>query len=291
MFPVLLETRLFGLLSEPWRLHTYGLLIATGFLLAMLLVTREAKRRGEDPSRVTDLGFYMLLMGLLGARLLFIVTKLPEYLANPLRILAFWQGGLVWYGGFFSATLFMMFYCRRNRLPFWRYVDLMVPYMALAHGFGRIGCFFAGCCHGAPTSMPFGVVFPLASFAHQAQQSEGLVGLTEPPLPVHPTQLYEALVEFALFSFLLLFARRKRYDGQLFLIWLATYACARFVIEFFRGDSERGVYLLSTSQYAALLAALLATGIYLKLRRHGALAEASPPPDPPPHKTPAPRID
>ncbi len=267
MLPVVLTTRLFGLLSQPWEIHSYGVLIATGFLLAMVLAAREARREGEDPDRIIDLAFYVLLTGLAGARILYIVTKLPEYVENPIRVLKFWQGGLVWYGGFIAAALYVFWYCRKHRLPFLKLADIIVPYMAMAHAFGRLGCFAAGCCYGSPTHVPWGVVFPDESIVHQAQQSVGLVSITDPPLPVHPTQLYEALAELGLFALLLWLRTRKRYDGQLFLVWLALYPVLRSIIEAYRGDLERGVYVLSTSQYISVLVAAAAVVMYWRLRR------------------------
>lgn len=267
MHPVAFSTTLFGLLSKPWELHSYGVLIAIGFLLAMILAAREARHEGEDPDRIIDLAFYVLLTGLAGARLLYILTKLPEYIASPAQVLRFWQGGLVWYGGFIAAVLYVAWYCRRHRLPFFKYADIVVPYMALAHAFGRLGCFAAGCCFGSPTQMPWGVVFPDGSIVHQAQQSAGLVGLADAPLPVHPTQLYEAAVELTLFAVLLWLRGRKRYDGQVFLLWLIAYPVARTVIEMARGDLERGVYVFSTSQYLSVAVAVVAGVLYWKLRK------------------------
>lgn len=277
MHPVLLQTTLFGLLSKPYEIHAYGVFIAIGFLLAMVLASREAKRVGEDPDRIVDLAFYMLLTGLLGARLLFIVTRLPDYAQDPWRIIKFWQGGLVWYGGLIAAGLYVVHYTRRHRLPFFRFADILVPYMALAHAFGRLGCFAAGCCYGAPTEMPWGVVFPPGSMVHQAQQSTGLVGIDDIPMPVHPTQLYETVGELGLFVVLVLWRRHKRYDGQLLLVWLASYPLLRSLIEIYRGDVERGVYILSTSQYLSIGVALVAVALFIHLRRgHGRELPARP---------------
>lgn len=278
MFPVLFQTSLFGWLSRPWEIHTYGVLIAMGFLLALMLSAREARREGEDPDRIVDLGFYILVTGLAGARLLFILTKLPDYAESPLRILKFWQGGLVWYGGFIAAALYVAYYARKHRLPFFKYADIMIPYMALAHAFGRLGCFTAGCCYGEPTHAPWGVVFPSESIVHQAQQSAGLVGIVDLPVAVHPTQLYEALAELALFGLLIAIRRVKRYDGQLLLTWLAAYPLLRSIIEIYRGDFERGVYVLSTSQYISIGVALVAIGLYVHLRRRGRRDELAPAP-------------
>ncbi len=278
MHPVLFSTTFFGLFKEPWSLHVYGLLIAAGFLLAMQLAARQAGREGEDPDRLIDLAFYLLLAGLIGSRIVFIFTKLDQYVANPLEIVMFWRGGLVFYGGFIGAALYLVYYARRYRLDYFKLVDVMIPYVAMAHAFGRLGCLAAGCCFGKPTEMPWGIVFPVASMAHQQQQSQGLVQLGESALPVHPTQLYEAGFELSLFWLLLYIRPMKRFHGQLFLVWLSIYPIGRSIIELFRGDKERGVYgLLSTSQYIsiAVAGAAIAVYIYLRKQRSGTAAVAA----------------
>ena len=267
MHQIFFQTDLFGLLKEPWQLHTYGLLIATGFLLAMVLAKRQAERENEDPDQVVDLAFYLLLAGLLGARVVFILTKLEDYVHHPLEIFMFWRGGLVWYGGFIAAALCAFYYSKKNRLPYFKYVDILIPYMALAHSFGRLGCLCAGCCFGKPTDLPWGVVFPNGSMVQQAQQSAGLVSLTARSLAVHPTQLYEAGAELAMFWLLLLMRRNKRFHGQLFLVWVGSYPALRSTIEMFRGDKERGVYILSTSQYISILVAFAAVGLFFYFKR------------------------
>jgi phosphatidylglycerol:prolipoprotein diacylglycerol transferase len=271
MHPVLFSTTFFGLFKEPWSLHVYGLLIASGFLLAMQLAARQAGREGEEPDRVIDLAFYLLLAGLIGSRLVFIFTKLDQYLANPLEIVMFWRGGLVFYGGFIGAALYLVYYTRRHRLDYFKLVDIMIPYVAMAHAFGRLGCLAAGCCFGKPTEMPWGIVFPNGSMAQQQQQSQGLVQLGDTALAVHPTQLYEAGFELLLFWFLLSLRPMKRFHGQLFLVWLSIYPIGRSIIELFRGDKERGIYgFMSTSQYISIAVALSAVCVYVYLRRQRA---------------------
>lgn len=269
MYPVIHEFDLFGLLKDPASLHTYGVLIATGFLIAMNLAKRQAARENEDPDRVVDLSFYVLLFGLIGSRLVFILTKYRDYLHNPIEIVMFWRGGLVWYGGFIAAAGYVAYYCRKHQLSYPKYADMFIPYVALAHSFGRLGCVAAGCCFGEPGEVPWAIVFPNGSMAHAAHQSAGLVGLGDAALPVHPTQLYESGFEMAMFWLLLLWRPHKRFHGQLFLIWLAIYPIARTIIELYRGDKERGVWLLglSTSQYISIGVAGFAVWLYLRLRK------------------------
>jgi phosphatidylglycerol:prolipoprotein diacylglycerol transferase len=267
MHPYIFQTDLFGMLSEPLSLHAYGLLIATGFLLAMSLSRRQAAREGEDPEMMVDLTFYLLLSGLIGARLVFILTQLTAFMAHPLEIFMFWRGGLVWYGGFIGAVSYLAYHSRKANIPFFKTVDILIPYMALAHGFGRLGCLFAGCCFGRPATLPWSIVFPVQSMAQHTQYMMGWIPLTAPSLPVHPTQLYEAGAEFAMFWLLLLLRPSKRFHGQLFLLWVSLYPIIRSVIEMYRGDKERGVYILSTSQYISIGVGIMALVLYFVLRR------------------------
>lgn len=269
MHPLLFQTTFFGLLARPWSLHTYGLFIAVGFLLGMNLARRQAEREGEDGEAMVDLTFYLLLAGLVGARIVFIATQLPSFLADPAEILMFWRGGLVWYGGFLGALAYLVYQTRRRALPFFKTVDLLIVPMALAHGFGRLGCLAAGCCYGYPTDRPWGIVFPPHSMAQEAQWIAGQVHALAPSLPVHPTQLYEAGAEFLLFALLVAARGRKRFHGQLFLLWLSIYPILRTLIETFRGDKERGVWVLSTSQYISvgIGAGAFALALYFRVRR------------------------
>jgi len=267
MHPVLFSFDFFGLKAEPISLHTYGLLIATGFLFAIVLSKRQAEREDEDPERIVDLGFYVLLAGLIGARIVFILTKLDEYVRDPLAVVMFWRGGLVWYGGFIGAAGFVWYYCKKHRLNYWKFADLTIPYVAMAHAFGRLGCVAAGCCFGQPTDQPWGIVFPVGSPAQQAHQSAGAIGYGDLALPIHPTQLYEAGAEMMMFWILIAVRRHKSFHGQLMLIWLACYPVIRSIIEMFRGDSERGIYIISTSQWISIGVAAFAIWVYFHLRK------------------------
>ena len=130
MHPVLYEFDFFNLLTEPWQLHTYGVMIAAGFLIAMNLVQRQAAREGEDPEQTVDLCFFILLAGLVGSRVVFIFTRFDYYLQNPFELFMFWRGGLVFYGGFIAASIYVVYYTRRNRLNFFKFADIIIPYLA-----------------------------------------------------------------------------------------------------------------------------------------------------------------
>jgi len=250
-----------GLLQGPVAIpvHGYGVLIAAGFVAAIFVAQREARRRGQDPDRIGDLAFFLLLAALVGSRLYFIAVNWRDYTGEHVwltfhglpipRVLALWEGGLVFYGGFIAAALTAFWYLRRHHMPFLAHADTLIPSVALGHFFGRLGCFAAGCCWGAPSHahVPWLTRFPPESLAYQtfagrpnAAELIAAGGLST--VPIHPTQLYEALGELALFALLVLAVRpRKRFDGQVLACWLMAYAVLRTVVELFRGDVERGL--------------------------------------------------
>ena len=194
-----------------------------------------------------DLAFVGVVYGVIGARLLFVLTNLKHFQAFPLEVLYVWSGGLVFYGGFLFAIPCCVLFAKLKKQPYERTYDAIVAPLALGHGIGRIGCLGAGCCHGSPTTMPWGVSF-----------GSDLVDASVRGLSLHPTQLYEsaALVLFSFFAGRYLLS--KRYSiGKLYPLYMMGYGLVRFTIEIFRGDSVRGFYLgLSTSQWVAILIVL-----------------------------------
>lgn len=250
-----------GYLDEDLRLplHTYGLLLALGFVVAIWVAQREARRQGQDAEAIGDLSFWILVAALVGSRVYYIFVNWDDYFgANALvatrlgripRLLAVWEGGLVFYGGFIAATLTAWWYMRRHQMGFLAYADTLIPSVALGHFFGRLGCFSAGCCWGqvGHVHLPWLAEFPPESLAYQsfaarADPSQYLAPDRLHTLPLHPTQLYEAAGELALFLLLVAVVRpRKRFHGQVLATWLMAYAVLRSVVESFRGDVERGV--------------------------------------------------
>jgi phosphatidylglycerol---prolipoprotein diacylglyceryl transferase len=247
-----------GLLDGPVSLplHTYGLLIATAFVAGIWLAQREGRRMGLDPERIADLSFWILVAALVGSRVFFILVNAGDYFGEGAwvvtrfgripRLLAIWEGGLVFYGGFIGAGLAAAWYLRRHRMPFLLFADTLIPSLAFGHFLGRLGCFAAGCCWGGTCDphLAWGAQFPPESLAYQsfAARTGGTAFLSADrlhTLPLHPTQLYE----LALFALLVALVRpRKRFHGQVLAVWLMAYAVLRTVVETFRGDIERGVY-------------------------------------------------
>lgn len=234
-----------------FRLPTYGFLLVTALVSALYTVVRLGRREGLDTNRLMDFSTWLILVALVGAKVLMILTDWSYYRENPGEIFSkttFLAGG-VFYGGFVAAVFFAVWYVRVYRLPFWKISDLCAPAIALGQSVGRLGCFAGGCDYGKPTSSFLGVTFT-NPYSHE---------ISGVPLgiPLYPTQLFESLATLLILAVLLWRYRHKRYDGQVFLLYLALYALARFGIEFLRGDEDRGFvfgHLLSTSQFIALLA-------------------------------------
>jgi len=239
----------------PITLHTYGLFVTTGVLLAIALAAKEARREGMDPQRMLDLGFYLLVASIIGSRLVFVLIFYEEYLARPWAIFKLWEGGLVFYGGFALALPVGVWYLRRHRLPLWKTADIWAAPLALGHAVGRIGCFAAGCCYGRPTDVPWAVTF-------SDPQSLAILGV-----PLHPVQLYEALSNFLLFLLLSFYRRFRRFEGELFWLYVLLYSAVRFGLEFFRGDARGFIipFYLSVSQGISIPLVVVSLAMLLRL--------------------------
>ncbi len=256
-----------------FRLPTYGFLLATALLGAVYTVIRLGRHEGLEEGRLLDFSVWLIIVGLLGAKVLMIVSEWSYYRQNPGEILS-WntlEAGGVFYGGFVAATFFALWYVKVYHLPLPKLFDVYAPAIALGQSVGRLGCFAAGCDYGKPTQ----------SFLHVVFTNPTAHDVTGVPLgvPLHPAQVYESLATLTIFGILLWRYRRKRRDGQVFLLYLALYAVARFFLEFLRGDEDRGFvfnHLLSTSQFIALLALISAAVMVLWMRGHRQRTAAAP---------------
>ena len=234
----------------PITIYGYGLMIAIGVLAAYFSATYRSKKYALDPDKVFYVTVWAVIGGFGGAKLLYLITQLPAILKDP-SLLKDARNGFVVYGGIIGGILVGWLYCRIKKLKFLEYFDLMMPSIALAQGFGRIGCFLAGCCYGKETSGPLAVTFTNSDFA---PNNVALI----------PTQIYSGFLDFAHFLLLLYVAKHKKADGQVAACYLIFYSIGRFVIEFFRGDIERGsVGVLSTSQFISIFTTV--AGIILLL--------------------------
>ena len=251
--------RLFEL--GPVTVYTYGVLLAAAYLLGLKLAMVRAKARGLDANRVLDLGIYIIISALIGAKLLLFLTDAEMFVQNPRELLTLARSGGVFYGGLILAVVVALIYIRRIGLPLWTTTDVFAPGIALGHVVGRFGCLFAGCCFGKPTTLPWGITF------HDTFAATN-VG-TPLNTPLHPTQLYEAGAELIILIVLLWTERKGRpYPGRTFWLYMLLYSVSRFIIEFYRGD-ERGnpIGTLSTSQLISVLLAPLAIAMLVYLAR------------------------
>ncbi len=237
-------------------LYTYGLFVALGFLTAIWLAQTEARRVGVNPSYTLDLGFYMLIAAIIGARIFFLAVN-PDIIAeSPWAIFQIWKGGLVFYGGFIAALITAIVYVRKKKIAFMRIADIFSPGIAAGHAVGRIGCFFAGCCYGKACDLPWAVVF------------KDPLSLAPTGIYRHPTQLYSVAGNFLIFLFLWFYRKRTTYQGQLFWLSVLLYGLVRAFIELFRGD-PRGFLFddVSVSQGIGVLMAALALVILIRKRK------------------------
>ncbi len=215
-------------------LPTYGLFVATGVLIGLWISVRNSARQGINPDKAWNLGILVVLCGILGAKILYIINDWSSYVAHPAEIFSIstLQAGGVFSGGLIGALLAAVWYIRKHHLPALATCDAFAPGLALGHAIGRIGCFAAGCCWGKPTTHWWGVTFtnPVANALVGTPLNEAL----------EPTQLFESAVELANFILLMWMFKRKKFDGQVFGAYLILYGVARFFLEFLRDDPGRG---------------------------------------------------
>jgi phosphatidylglycerol:prolipoprotein diacylglycerol transferase len=263
MYPRLLELPWSVPYLGPITIYTYGVLLAAAYLFGLKLAMVRAKRRGLDEARVLDLGIYIIIAALVGAKLLLLVTDFNTFRNNPRELLTLARSGGVFYGGLILAVAVSFWYIRRVGLPLWTTCDVFAPGIALGHVIGRFGCFFAGCCYGRPTRVPWAITFTDPFAAEN-------VG-TPLNVPLHPTQLYEAGAEAIILGVLLMTERNGRpFAGRTFWLYILLYAISRFIIEFYRGDERGSVGMFSTSQFISIILAPLALAMLMYLRRANA---------------------
>ena len=248
MHPVLLH---FGKFS----IYTYGFFVAMGFLAGIWFATYEAKRCGLDHEKILDLCFYVLIAAIVGSRLAYVGTVPDEFANNFLEIFKIWKGGLVFYGGFIGAMLTAIIYLKAKHMPIWKTGDILAPALALGHFLGRLGCFSAGCCYGKTCKLPWAITF---------HDPASLAPLN---ISLHPTQLYSSASNLMIFLILLAVSRHRKFEGQVFWLYVLLYGVTRSIIEIFRGD-YRGAEImgvLSISQTVGCSLALVAVVMLMVL--------------------------
>jgi len=254
----------------PLTVYSYGVLLAAAYLLALYFAVVRARRLGLDGDRVLDLGIYIIISALLGAKLLLLVVDFDTFRRQPAELWTLARSGGVFYGGLVVAFVVGVWYMRRHHLPVWTTCDALAPGVALGHVVGRFGCLMAGCCYGKPTDLPWGVTFsdPFAA---------ANVG-TPLHVALHPTQMYDAGAELLIMAVLLATERKgKPFAGRTIWFYILLYAVSRFVIEFFRGDPRGATFGWSTSQVISMVLAPLAIAMLVVLsRRRATPAVAAP---------------
>jgi phosphatidylglycerol:prolipoprotein diacylglycerol transferase len=230
----------------------FGIFIAIAFVLGLWTAARRGVRDGFSPEQIMDVGPWLIIGTIVGARLWYVVTYWQESFASQpwTEIFMVQHGGLVFYGGLVGATAATLIYVHRKRLPVWKLGDALAPSIALGYVFGRMGCLMNGCCYGRSCDLPWAIHFPLDHETHG-------VG-------VHPTQFYDAILSAALYAGLAWLYRHKRFDGQVFATYLICYAVTRSVVELFRGDYPPGHIhggLFTPAQLVSV--AIVTAGIFL----------------------------
>jgi phosphatidylglycerol---prolipoprotein diacylglyceryl transferase len=240
----------------PVTLHTYGALIVAGFLIGIFLIRKKAVAAGISPDDITDICFWGLIYGLIFGRILYIVTAWDHFSQNPLNMIKFWEGGLVYYGGVFGGVGAFYYFSKKKGVDILDTLDMAAPSLSIAHFFGRLGCFSAGCCYGikADKDHPFAVVF---SHAQSIAPTE---------IPLHPTQLYDAANAIIIFVIISLLYKIRKFKGQVIGSYFLIYAIGRSIVESYRGDSIRGFVIqdvLSTSQFISFFTFLGALVLFI----------------------------
>ncbi|MBP3543547.1 MAG: prolipoprotein diacylglyceryl transferase [Lachnospiraceae bacterium] len=238
----------------PITIYGFGLMIALGVLAAYWNTERLAKKGGLNSDPVFNILIIGVGFGILGAKLLYYVTIIDEIIANPKLLLDIQQGFVV-YGGIILGIASAALYCKKKKLPFFNYLDCAAPSIALAQGFGRIGCFLAGCCYGTQMDCPISITFTNSAYAPNN-------------VPLFPSQLVSSAFDFVHFFILCALFKRNQKPGKIGAYYLVFYSIGRFAIEFFRGDLERGnVGALSTSQFISLFVAVAGIALIILLNK------------------------
>lgn len=265
----------------PVPIPTYGAIAVLAFLVSVPVVRYYARLEGIRPFQMVDGIVFSCLAGIVGARALQACIEWEAIVNDPSKLVAVATNGGTFLGGVLTAIPFCVYWFRRSKLPFLPALDILAVMAAVSMGIARWGCYFAGCCYGHETTLPWGVHFPdIARLMH--------AGL--PDAPVHPTQIYLSLASFAILAVLVVMYRNKRFDGSIGWTWLVLYGLTRLVIEEFRGDAVRGFVLggaLSTSQFISVVMIGIGASVYAIGRIHHVRSGA---PDWQPAQPPAPSL-
>jgi len=227
-----------------FTVYSYGVMLVLAFFISSYLASRQAVKANIDPDMIFNLCFYVFIVGIIGSRIFYVVSNYPYYLKHPLEIIMLQHGGLAIFGGIIFGSFFSWVFIRRKKMDTLITLDLLVPFIALGQGIGRIGCFLNGCCYGKASV--FGIYFPV-------------LGKT-----LIPTQLYSSLLLFLIFFILRFMQSRKHLPGQIAYSYLFLYSVKRFFIEFFRNDNPRIFYGLTIFQLLSLAMFLFSLVMFVR---------------------------
>ena len=262
MHPIFFEIRTPGflqsLLPDTITVYSYGFFIACGAIAGYLYTAYQSKKQfGISTETIRTLIVLIIIASVIGGKLFIIFENPKLYLSEPSRLIEGFNSGFVFYGSLLFAIPTMLVFFRIHHLPVLPMLDIMAGTTCIVHGFGRIGCFMAGCCYGKPHEGLFSVTFTHASCVAEPLHT-----------PLHPIQLYSSLAIFSILAVIIFMSTRKQFDGQLFMLYLMLYAIARSILEMFRGDLDRGFIIediLSNSQFISIAVFTAGLVIYLKL--------------------------
>lgn len=245
-----------------YQLPSYGVLVALGVVAGLLTLKRRGDRAGLDGAQLVDVGLWLVIWALVGAKGLLVLVELPRYLHDPAELVGLVRAGGVFLGGFLAAIVAAIVLFRRHRLPALATMDAFIPSVALGQAIGRIGCLLAGCCWGSRCNLPWAITYTDPAAAAN-------VG-TPLHVALHPYPAYESLLDFGLYLVLELLYSRRPSAGRVFATYLLAYGSGRFLLELTRGDAARGFVLsgaLSTSQLIALAMIGLGTALQFVIAR------------------------
>ncbi len=243
-----------------FEIHTYGFMIMLGALSGFLYMSNTVKKEmGIEKDKIQNLAILIIIAAFVGGKLLFYLENPSYYFDSWSNMKRNFRTGFVFYGSLLFAIPVVIWFFKKEKWPVWAMLDRIAITACIIHGMGRIGCFFAGCCHGIPTDAAWGI-----TFSDPISQAEPL------NTPLHPTQLYSSFMIFTILAFLFMLKRHQRFDGQLFFSYIILYAIGRGIIEIYRGDEARGYIIdgvISHSQFISILVILVTGFVYFKFRK------------------------
>lgn len=235
----------------PVTFHMYGLMIAVGFISALFVTSYRGKKKGLNEDIIYGLFYCALIGGLLGTRLLYYIVEIPNILKDP-SILWNFKNGYVVYGGIIGGIFVCYLFCKFKKVDFLSYFDIVMPSVSMAQGFGRLGCFFAGCCYGRHTNAWYGITFKNSNFAPNG-------------VSLIPTQLISSAGDFIFAALLMFYASKEPKKGRVAAMYLMLYGVGRFIIEFMRNDYRGSIGILSTSQIISIAIVVIGVAFYVMM--------------------------